>query len=127
APATSRSRVRPARFAGQLRVATAGAAHRGLRGRRRGRPHRGAPVRSGRGPGDHRRAGRERRAVTVRSGLDLRRNPMHSTATATVAAPANRVWAVLSDYEGMSSWAPGLKITVARPGSPEPNGVGAQR
>lgn len=52
---------------------------------------------------------------------------MHATATATVAAPAARVWAVLSDYEGMSSWAPGLQITLARPGSPEPHGVGAQR
>lgn len=52
---------------------------------------------------------------------------MHATATATVAAPAARVWAVLSDYEGMSAWAPGLQITLARPGSPEPNGVGAQR
>ena len=52
---------------------------------------------------------------------------MHGTATATVAAPASRVWAVLSDHEGMSSWAPGLKITLVRPGAPEPNGVGAQR
>lgn len=52
---------------------------------------------------------------------------MHGAATATVAAPASRVWAVLTDYEGMSSWAPGLKITVVRPGAPEPNGVGAQR
>lgn len=52
---------------------------------------------------------------------------MHATATATVAAPAAQVWGVLSDYEGMSAWAPGLKITVIRPGTPEPNGVGAQR
>ncbi|MCV7386038.1 SRPBCC family protein [Mycolicibacter longobardus] len=52
---------------------------------------------------------------------------MHATATATVAAPASRVWAVLTDFEGMSSWAPGLQVTVIRPGAPEPNGVGAQR
>lgn len=52
---------------------------------------------------------------------------MHATATATVAAPVSRVWAVLSDHEGMSSWGPGLQVTLARPGSPEPNGVGAQR
>ncbi|MEB3070598.1 SRPBCC family protein [[Mycobacterium] vasticus] len=52
---------------------------------------------------------------------------MHATATTTVAAPASRVWEVLSDYEGMSSWAPGLKITVIQPGSPQPNGVGAHR
>lgn len=52
---------------------------------------------------------------------------MHATATTTVAASPSRVWAVLSDYEGMSGWAPGLKITVIQPGAPEPNGVGAQR
>ena len=52
---------------------------------------------------------------------------MHATATTTVAASAAQVWAVLTDYEGMSSWAPGLKINVIRQGSPEPNGVGAQR
>ncbi|MEB3065280.1 SRPBCC family protein [[Mycobacterium] zoologicum] len=52
---------------------------------------------------------------------------MHATATTTVAAPPSRVWAVLSDYEGMSDWAPGLKVTLARAGAPEPSGVGAQR
>ncbi|KLO25424.1 hypothetical protein ABW16_23010 [Mycolicibacter heraklionensis] len=52
---------------------------------------------------------------------------MHATATATVAASAAQVWTVLTDYEGMSGWAPGLKITVIRPGTPAPNGVGAQR
>ncbi|BBZ25306.1 SRPBCC family protein [Mycolicibacter hiberniae] len=52
---------------------------------------------------------------------------MHATATANVAASAAHVWAVLTDYEGMSAWAPGLKITVIAPGTPAPNGVGAQR
>ncbi|MGV0627672.1 SRPBCC family protein [Mycolicibacter minnesotensis] len=52
---------------------------------------------------------------------------MHATATTTVAASPSQVWQVLSDYEAMSDWAPGLKITVIRPGTPAPNGVGAQR
>jgi uncharacterized protein YndB with AHSA1/START domain len=52
---------------------------------------------------------------------------MHATATATVAAPAARVWAVLSDHEGMARWAPGMKASLVRPGDDERNGVGAQR
>lgn len=52
---------------------------------------------------------------------------MHATATATVAAPPARVWAILADHEGMSKWAPGLKATLVRPGPAERNGVGAQR
>lgn len=52
---------------------------------------------------------------------------MHATATATVAAPVARVWAVLADHEGMSKWAPGMKATLVRPGDVERNGVGAQR
>lgn len=55
---------------------------------------------------------------------------MHATATTTVAAPASRVWEVLSDYEGMSSWAPGLKITVIQPDRRSPTGsarTGASR
>lgn len=51
---------------------------------------------------------------------------MHATATATVAAAPARVWAVLSDHEGMSKWGP-VKVTLARPGDAERNGVGAQR
>lgn len=52
---------------------------------------------------------------------------MHATAKTTVAASPAQVWTVLTDYEAMASWAPGLKISVIRPGSPQPNGVGAQR
>lgn len=52
---------------------------------------------------------------------------MRATATATVAAPVARVWAVLSDHEGMANWGPGMKVTLVRPGTPERNGVGAQR
>jgi carbon monoxide dehydrogenase subunit G len=52
---------------------------------------------------------------------------MRATATATVAATAERVWAVLSDHEGMSAWAPGVKAKLVRPGDIERNGVGARR
>lgn len=52
---------------------------------------------------------------------------MHATATATVDAPVADVWAVLSDHEGMSKWAPGIKVTLVRHGDFERNGVGAQR
>jgi uncharacterized protein YndB with AHSA1/START domain len=41
--------------------------------------------------------------------------------------PAGRVWDVLVDHEGMSSWSPGVTVTLERPGVPEPGGVGAVR
>lgn len=52
---------------------------------------------------------------------------MRGTATATVAAPPERVWATLADHEGMSGWAPGLTVTLVHAGAPERNGVGARR
>lgn len=52
---------------------------------------------------------------------------MRVTATRTVPQTPEQVWAVLADHEGMSHWAPGLKATLDREGTPEPNGVGAVR
>jgi uncharacterized protein YndB with AHSA1/START domain len=52
---------------------------------------------------------------------------MHATATTTVARPIESVWATLTDHEGMSTWGPGVTVTIDQPGSPEPNGVGAVR
>lgn len=52
---------------------------------------------------------------------------MRATATATVSAPPARVWAVLSDHEGMARWAPGVKASLVRHGELLRNGVGAQR
>lgn len=52
---------------------------------------------------------------------------MHATATTTVARPIESVWATLTDHEGMSSWGPGVTVTIDQPGSPEPNGVGTVR
>ena len=52
---------------------------------------------------------------------------MHVTANATVSAPIDTVWAVLTDHRGMATWAPGLTVSLGTPGSPDPNGVGAVR
>ena len=52
---------------------------------------------------------------------------MHVTANATVSAPIDKVWAVLTDHVGMAGWAPGLTVSLGRPGTPEPNGLGAVR
>jgi hypothetical protein len=49
------------------------------------------------------------------------------TATATLDRPIAHAWAVLADHEGMSSWGPGLKVSMDQVGSPDPNGVGAVR
>jgi carbon monoxide dehydrogenase subunit G len=52
---------------------------------------------------------------------------MHVTSIKTVDLSPEHVWSVLSDHEGMSEWAPGLKATLTRPGAPERNGLGAVR
>lgn len=52
---------------------------------------------------------------------------MRATQTSTVSVPVDRVWQTLSDHEGMSRWAPGLKATLERQGTDEPGGVGAIR
>ncbi|HBZ69575.1 MAG TPA: hypothetical protein DEP35_07545 [Deltaproteobacteria bacterium] len=44
-----------------------------------------------------------------------------------IAAPPSRVWPVLCDHEGMPRWMPVREVVRRRPGSPEPNGVGAIR
>ena len=52
---------------------------------------------------------------------------MHVTAQTTVAAPIETVWDKLSNHAGMSNWAPGVTVTVEKPGAPDPNGVGTVR
>ncbi len=52
---------------------------------------------------------------------------MRASATTTVTATPEQVWAVLSDHEGMARWAPGLKVDLVRHGEFERNGAGAQR
>lgn len=49
------------------------------------------------------------------------------TATATINLPVEQAWAILADHEAMSSWGPGIKVTLTTEGSPDRNGVGAVR
>jgi uncharacterized protein YndB with AHSA1/START domain len=51
---------------------------------------------------------------------------MHVTSQTTVAAPIETVWDTLSDHVGMSQWGP-FTVTMDRPGTADPNGVGAIR
>lgn len=48
-------------------------------------------------------------------------------AEKVIAAEPLRVWEVLADHEGMSNWLNVHKVIRRRPGSPDPNGVGAVR
>lgn len=50
-----------------------------------------------------------------------------ATASAVVPRPVDHVWTVLADHEGMSSWAPGLKVSLDSEGVPDRNGLGAVR
>jgi uncharacterized protein YndB with AHSA1/START domain len=52
---------------------------------------------------------------------------MHVTANATVNAPIDTVWATLTDHVGMAGWAPGIRVSLGKPGTPDPNGLGAVR
>lgn len=52
---------------------------------------------------------------------------MRAVATAVVDAPIEKVWAALADHEAMSTWGPGIKVTVTKEGAPDRNGVGAVR
>ena len=52
---------------------------------------------------------------------------MQATSQTTVTAPIETVWDKLSNHVGMSQWGPGITVTMDRPGSPDPNGVGAIR
>lgn len=49
------------------------------------------------------------------------------TATATLDRPIAHAWKVLADHVGMSSWGPGLTVTLTKAGAEDPNGVGAVR
>ncbi len=44
-----------------------------------------------------------------------------------IAAPAARIWDVLIDHEGMTRWMPVREVVRRRPGTADPNGVGAVR
>lgn len=44
-----------------------------------------------------------------------------------IAAPRRRVWEILIHHEGMPAWFPAREVVRRRPGSPEPDGLGAVR
>lgn len=50
-----------------------------------------------------------------------------TTASSTVNRTSEHVWEVLVDHEGMSSWGPGLAVSLQTEGTPERNGLGAVR
>lgn len=52
---------------------------------------------------------------------------MRATSTAVVPVSVQHVWDLLADHEGMSSWGPGLKVTLTHSGTSERNGLGAVR
>lgn len=52
---------------------------------------------------------------------------MRASSTAVVPASVQQVWDVLTDHEGMSTWGPGVTVTLTTPGQPERNGLGAVR
>lgn len=54
---------------------------------------------------------------------------MHVTgsATTTLNCTVEHAWEVLVDHVGMSSWGPGIKVELTKPGTDDPNGVGAMR
>jgi uncharacterized protein YndB with AHSA1/START domain len=53
---------------------------------------------------------------------------MQATSHATVAAPIETVWGILTDHVGMSTWGPGgVTVTMDKAGTEEANGVGAVR
>lgn len=52
---------------------------------------------------------------------------MRAVATAVVPASPDQVWAALADHEAMSSWGPGVTVSLTKEGSTERNGVGAVR
>ncbi|MGK2870106.1 MAG: SRPBCC family protein [Mycobacterium sp.] len=52
---------------------------------------------------------------------------MHVTANATTTTGIDAVWATLTDHVGMAGWGPGISVSLGRPGTPEPNGLGAVR
>jgi uncharacterized protein YndB with AHSA1/START domain len=44
-----------------------------------------------------------------------------------IAASPERVWAILTDHEGMPRWFPAREVIRRRPGTTDPNGVDAVR
>jgi uncharacterized protein YndB with AHSA1/START domain len=52
---------------------------------------------------------------------------MKARSVRRVDAPVDVVWQVLTDYEGMAHWAPGVRVSIERHGVDRPEGRGAVR
>ena len=52
---------------------------------------------------------------------------MRARSFRRIPASADVVWRVLTHHEGMSSWAPGVMVTIERRGTTDSDGVGAVR
>ncbi len=53
--------------------------------------------------------------------------PVHIDCEQRIAAPAQRVWERLADHEAMPDWFPAREVVRRRPGTGDPNGIGAIR
>ncbi len=52
---------------------------------------------------------------------------IHIEVSSIIAAPREKVWALLANHEGMKKWAPVREVIRRRPGAPDPDGEGAIR
>jgi len=52
---------------------------------------------------------------------------IHIEVSRSIAAPREKIWALLANHEGMKKWAPVREVIRRRPGAPNPDGVGAIR
>ena len=52
---------------------------------------------------------------------------IHFEVSRSIAAPREKIWALLANHEGMKKWAPVREVIRRRPGAPNPDGVGAIR
>jgi uncharacterized protein YndB with AHSA1/START domain len=52
---------------------------------------------------------------------------IHIEVSRSIAAPREKIWALLADHEGMKKWAPVREVIRRRAGAPDPDGVGAIR
>ena len=52
---------------------------------------------------------------------------IHIEVSRSIAAPREKIWALLANHEGMKKWAPVREVIRRRAGAPDPDGVGAIR
>jgi len=52
---------------------------------------------------------------------------IHFEVSRSIAAPREKIWALLANHEGMKKWAPVREVIRRCAGAPDPDGVGAIR